>query len=289
MNRRHFVGALSAALAAPALLRAAPAVARTAAPTSARRVERIGLQLYSLRDAARVDLERTLGDIAAIGYREIELLDSMHNFGMPSVRLRQVLDGLHLRAPSTHISTAALDDLPRLVGEAHTLGHAYIVVASLPIERKAATLDAYRRWADRLNTAGATLRQSGLWLAFHNEQEDFAVTEGQVPYDVFVARTDPAHVRLQLDTGNAAMGGRDPLHYMERYGDRYWLFHLKDAARLNAEHDAELGAGTVDLRRVLARAGALDERYVYIEQESYPGAPLDSVRRDYQYLAQLTF
>ena len=281
MNRRHFVRALGATLALSGV--------RPAAASTARRVERIGLQLYSLRDAARVDLERTLADIAAIGYREIELLDSMRNFGMPAARLRQVLDRLQLRAPSTHISTAALDELPRLVGEAQTLGHAYVVVASLPIDPKAATLDAYRQWADRLNRAGETLRRSGLWLAFHNEQENFTVIDGQVPYDVLVARTDPAIVRLQLDTGNAAMGGRDPVQYMERYADRYWLFHLKDAAGLHAEHDAELGKGTVNLRRILARAGALNERYVYVEQESYPGAPIESVRRDYAYLEGLRF
>ena len=276
MHRRDFVRGLGAALALPYL-------------RPARRVERIGLQLYSLRDAARVDLARTLADIAAIGYREVELLDSMRNFGMPAARLRQVLDGLRLRAPSTHISTEALDDLPRLVGEAQTLGHAYVVVASLPLEPATATMDAYRRWADRLNTAGETLRRSGLWLAFHNEQEVFAEINDQVPYDVLVERTDPAHVRLQLDTGNAAMGGRDPLPYMERYADRYWLFHLKDAMRLGATHDAELGTGIVNLRRLLARTGPLTDRHVYVEQESYPGTPIDSVRRDYAYLAALDF
>ena len=63
---------------------------------------------------ARADLARTLGDIAALGFREVELLDSMQNFGMPAARLRQTLDRLQLTAPSTHISTAALDDMPRL-------------------------------------------------------------------------------------------------------------------------------------------------------------------------------
>ncbi len=282
MHRRTFVRGLGAALAFPA-------AARAAAPTTRARVERIGLQLYSLRDAAKADLARTLADIAAIGYRQVELLDSMQNFGMPAARLRQTLDRLQLTAPSTHISTAALDDLPRLLADAHTLGHAYVVVASLPLERGRATLDDYRRWADRLNTAGETVRRAGLWLAFHDEAEDFAPIDGQIPYDVFVERLDPARVRLQLDTGNAAIGGRDPMAYMQRYADRYWLFHLKDAARLGAPHDAELGTGVVDLRPLLARAGSLEGKYLYVEQESYPGAPIDSVRRDYRYLAALTY
>lgn len=288
MHRRTFVRGLGAALALSPALYLAPRPA-AGQPTGSRRVERIGLQLYTLRDAARADLAGTLGQIAAAGFREVELLDSMGNFGMPPARLRQVLDELHLTAPSTHISTAALDDLPRLIRDAQTLGHAYVVVASLPLERTRATLDDYRRWADRLNTAGEALHRAGLWLGFHNEPEDFALIDGRVPYDVLVERTDPARVRLQLDTGNAAIGGADPLTYMERFADRYWLFHLKDAARIGAAHDAELGTGVLDFRRLLVRAGSLAGKHLYVEQESYPGAPIDSARRDYAYLARLTF
>lgn len=286
MHRRTFVRGLGAALALPAAL---PAALPDALRGAERRVERIGIQLYSLRDAARADLERTLTDIAGIGYREVELLDSMQNFGMPPARLRALLDRLRLRAPSTHISTDALDDLPRLLGDAQTLGHSYVVVASLPLDRKTVTPDDYRRWADRLNAAGEAVRRAGLWLAFHDEAWDFTPIGGQVPYDVLVERLDPARVRLQLDTGNAAMGGRDPLAYMERYADRYWLFHIKDASRLGAEHDAELGKGVVGVGPILARAGSLADKHVFIEQESYPGAPIDSMRRDYAYLLGLRF
>lgn len=290
MHRRTFVRSLGAALALPTALPAALRPPHRVDPMGrVARVERIGLQLYTLRDAAQANLEGTLGDIAAAGYQDVELLDSMQNFGMPAARLRQVLDRLHLRAPSTHISTAALDDLPRLLADAQVLGHAYVVVASLPLDRQRVTLDDYRRWADRLNTAGGTVRRAGLWLAFHDEAENFAPIDGQVPYDVLVERLDPARVRLQLDTGNAAIGGRDPVAYMERYADRYWLFHIKDAPSLGAAHDVELGRGVVDFRRLLARAGDLAHKHVFIEQESYPGVPLDSARRDHAYLAALRF
>ena len=287
MHRRTVVRALGAALALPSALRATLPAALDRAPS--RRVERIGIQLYSLRDAARADLARTLAQIAAIGYQQVELLDSMQNFGMPAARLRQTLDSLHLRAPSTHISTEALDDLPRVLADAHTLGHRYVVVASLPLENGRGTLDDYRRWADRLNTAGETVRAAGLWLGFHNEAENFAPIDGQIPYEIMVTRTDPTRVRLQLDTGNAAMGGRDPLEYLRHHADRYWLFHVKDAARLGADHDAELGTGILDFKQFFALAEPLDDKYVYVEQESYPGAPIDSARRDHAYLAALRF
>jgi sugar phosphate isomerase/epimerase len=284
LDRRAFLASAGYALAAAQLGCASAA----RAGVGGRRLQSVGVQLYSLRDEARRDLERTLANIAAIGYRDVELLGSMDNFGMPPARLREVLDRNNLRAPSTHVGGNALDDLERQLDQAQTLGHRYLVVASLPIEGQR-TLDDYRRWADKLNAAGQRTSARGIHIGFHNHANDHTPISGVVPYDVLVDRTDPALVRLQLDTGNAAMAGRDPLDYMRRYGPRYWLFHIKDVPRLGASNDTELGTGVVDFPRLLASIDGIDEKLLFVEQESYPGAPLDSVRRDFAYISGLQF
>ena len=287
MQRRSFVRTLGATFGAAMIPGSVLAAARADA-LQRRRVGRLGLQLYSLRDAALADVERTLADIAAIGYKDVELLGSMSNFGMAPGPLRAVLDRLGLRAPSTHVGAGALDDLDRQLVGARTLGHEYLVVASFPAERRR-TLDDVRRWGDRFNEAGADARRRGVWIGFHNHAEDFTPVEGQAPYDVFVERTDPAVVRLQLDTGNLAMAGRDPQAYMKRFGARYWSFHIKDVPRMRSTADAELGKGVLDFRRLLASIPRLEDKHLFVEQESYPGTPLDSVRRDYAYLSTLEF
>ena len=283
LTRRTFLAALGLSAAS---LACAPSV-RAGTPAT-RRLRRVGLQLYTLRDDAKRDLERTLADIAAAGYNDVELLSSMDNFGMPPARLRAVLDRVGLRAPSTHIDGRALDDLDRQLDDAKILGHEYLVLASLPISGQP-TLDDYRRWADRLNEAGRRTRARNVWMAFHDEAWDFKPINGVVPYDVLVERTDPSVVRLQLDTGNLAMGGLDPLDYLRRYNARYWSFHIKDVPRLGADHDVELGTGVIDFRRLLASIPDIDQKLLFVEQESYPGAPLDSVRRDHAYIAALEF
>jgi sugar phosphate isomerase/epimerase len=283
MHRRTFLARLGGLALVPNALAAATS-ARTATATAAK--PRLGIQLYTLRDDAQKNLERTLASIAEIGYTDVELLQSMHNFGMPAAQLRRVLDRLHLRAPSTHIGTEELDDLSRTLDDAHVLGHQYVVLASLPGEA-AGNLDAYRRMADRLNTAGETARKAGLWIAFHDEAQDFKAVDGTVPYDVLVQRTDPNLVRLQLDTGNCAVGGGDPLAYLDKYADRYWLYHIKDAKSLGAPHDTDLGTGIVDFKRLLARMHHKKDALLYVEQESYAGTPLESARHDYQYFAPL--
>jgi sugar phosphate isomerase/epimerase len=76
---------------------------------------------------------------------------------------------------------------------------------------------------------------------------------------------------------------------MKRYGNRYWLFHIKDAPAIGASTDAELGKGVIDFRRLFAMIDRIDEKHLYVEQETYPGAPLDSVRRDYDYISKVEF
>ncbi|HET9985604.1 MAG TPA: sugar phosphate isomerase/epimerase [Longimicrobiales bacterium] len=282
MDRRDFLHRLAALATAPAAF--APGQRSGPAP---RRLQRIGVQLYTLRELAARDLERTLAAIAAAGYGEVELLTSFGNYGHAPAEVRRMLDAHGLRAPSTHVGAGHIAvNLEQHLEEATTLGHEYLVVASLGTD-ESRTLDDYRAWADTLNRAAETARRAGVWLGFHNHAGDFVPRDGRIPYDVFVERTDPALVRLQLDIGNLASTGRDPLDYLRRYGARYWQFHVKDPARPPATGDTVLGQGALDLPRILRAIDRPDEKHFYVEQEQHAGDPLDSIRRDYAYLSAL--
>lgn len=285
MDRRTVLTTLGLAAAALPLACTPQSAGTAVAP---RRLRRVGIQLYTLRDDAGRDLERTLGDIARAGYNDVELLGSMNNFGMLPERLRAILDRVGLRAPSTHVSGEAFDDLDRQIGVAKILGHEYLVLAGLP-SSDTSTLDGYRRWADRLNEAGRRALPSGIRIGFHDEPVDFKAIDGVVPYDLLAQRTDPAYVRLQFDTGNLAMAGGDPVDFLKRFGSRCWLFHIKDVPSLGAAHDTELGKGIIDFTRLLAGIDHIDDKFLFVEQETYPGAPLDSARRDYAYISTLEF
>ena len=279
MHRRTFVHTLGASLAGGAWA--------SLRPDRPGHLTRIGLELYSVRDAMRRDPERTLAAVRAIGYTDVELLWSWGNFGRTTEQVRAALDREGLRAPSAHISpTVVLVGWERSLAIAQRLGHEYLIVPSFTLDT-ARSLDDWREWADRFNTAGAAARRAGIWLAFHNESEHMRPIDGTVPYDLFVERTDPALVRHQLDVGNMVMGGGDPLLYLQRYRERYWSFHLKDVV---ADHssDTELGAGTVDFRRLLAAVPDIERKPCYVEQEG-AADPLASARRNYEYLKRLEF
>jgi sugar phosphate isomerase/epimerase len=282
MDRRTFLhgaGALAAAIASGWTMPGVPNVKRVAPLT------RIGLELYSVRREMARDFDRTLAAVRAIGYTDVELLWSFGNFGRTPAQVKAALDREGLRAPSAHLSPAAvLVGWERRLETAALLGHEYLIVPSLTTDTSR-SLDDWREWADRFNQAGAVARRAGIWLAFHNEPDHMKPIDGQVPYDVFVERTDPAAVRHQLDVGNMALGGGDPMRYLERYRDRYWSFHLKDVVA-DRSRDTELGAGVLDLRRIVAAIPAIEKKPCFVEQEGSADS-LASARRNFEFLRRL--
>ena len=283
IDRRTFLHSLGTSLAGASLARR-----RSPVPSLSRaRLERIGLELYSVRDAMRKDPEKTLAAVRAMGYLDVELLWAFGNFGRSPRQVRDSLDHEGLKAPSAHIAPEVLlTSWTKSLDDAALLGHDYLIVPSLPDETTH-SLDKWREWADHFNSAGAAARKSGIWLAFHNEPDHMKPIDGTVPYDVFVQRTDASVVRLQLDVGNMVMGGGDPMRYLARYRDRYWSFHIKDIVA-DRSHDVEFGRGTVDVGAFLASVPELRRKPVYVEQEGSADS-LASAARNFTFLSTLDF
>jgi sugar phosphate isomerase/epimerase len=278
VDRRTF-GRTLGALAGAAL---------TSSVTAARaRLGRIGLELYSVRDAMARDPEGTLAAVRAMGYEDVELLWSFGNFKRTPQQVRAALNQAGLRAPSAHASSDVIFvGWERSLEIAKLIGQEYIIIPSFSPETTR-SLDDWREWADRFNTAGALARRAGIWLAFHNEPDHVRPIDGQVPYEVFLERTDPTVVRHQLDIGNMVMGGGDPMRYLEKYRNRYWSFHVKDVVPDRA-HDTELGKGQVNLARFLSAVPDLDRKPCFVEQEQ-SADPLASARRNCEFLRSLQF
>jgi sugar phosphate isomerase/epimerase len=282
MRRRDFVNSFGAALTA---LAARPRLMRGANSTDY--LWRVGLELYSVRNAMKADPERTLAAVRAMGYDDVELLWSFDNFGRTPEQVRTTLKQLGLKAPSAHIAPELLlGDWDKSLETARMLGHQYLIVPSLPDETKT-SIDEWRRWADRFNAAGDLARRKKIWLAFHNEPDHMKPIHGEMPYDLFIARTDPTKVRLQLDIGNMELGGGKPLQYLRQYTDRYWSFHIKDVVA-DGSRDTELGTGRVNLRTFLAAIPDVQKKPCYVEQEA-PADELASARKNYEYLKKLEF
>jgi sugar phosphate isomerase/epimerase len=242
----------------------------------------LGLQLYTLGDAANKDIDGTLRKIRRIGYKTVELA-GFH--GHPPAVLRASADRAGLRFTSVHIAAKADDgspgldrDLAYLAADVHRLGASTVVMPG-PILRSAgdgeitATLDDWKRTAAFLNEKGEVLRREGLLLGYHNHNLEFAPVAATTGFDVLVEETDPHLVTLEMDAGWVRAAGLDPIELLKRYPERFRLMHVKEiraSTRPNFEFlmdSTEVGRGIIDWRRVIPAAYAAGVREYFVEQE----------------------
>src|SRR5688572_22013954 len=90
--------------------------------------ERLGLQVYTVRDKLKADFERTFAKIAEAGYKHVELFGSLGE--RTPKDMRAILDRNGLAAPSTHIALAPGPDLDRQLEGCQVMGHRFTAVRS---------------------------------------------------------------------------------------------------------------------------------------------------------------
>ena len=250
------------------------------------KLDRIGIQLYTVRRELAKDVEGTLARLAQIGYREVEFA------GYPAgtaASLRKILDRLRLQAPSSHVGLQALrTEWERTLEPAAMLGQRYVVVAFVGVGERS-NVDDWKRVAASLNRAGETARKFGLQLGYHNHDVEFPLLDGVVPYDLLLEETDPRLVCFEMDLYWITKGGQDPLPYFAKWPGRFPMVHIKDMDATPQKFFADVGKGTIDFKRILRLAGQAGIRHYFYEQDETPGSPFDSAKASYQYLRSLTF
>ena len=281
-DRRTFLKTLSAgALGAAGLA----CDARGAAAGTHGTLERIGVQLYTVRRAMGDDFEGTLRRVAEIGYAEVEFAGY---YGRPPVAVRAALDDVGLRAPSAHVSYEVLgDDWGPTLEAANVMGHDYLICPGLP-RSVTESIAGYQRAADVFNRAGERARDAGIWFGYHNHAAEFALLEGQVPYDVLIAESDSQHVLLQMDLFWIIRGGGDPLEYFSRYPGRFPSVHVKDMDGLPDGAMVDAGQGSIDFAAIFAERERAGIKHFFVEHDQ-PAKPLESIRVSYEYLKELRF
>jgi sugar phosphate isomerase/epimerase len=228
------------------------------------------------------DVERTLEMVAGVGYHEVEFAGY---FDRSPTELRAVLDRLGLTAPSTHVGLGPLRDrLPEILDEAAALGHRYVVLPSLPA-RERESLDDYRRLADEMNRFGQACRAADTQFGYHNHAFEFERLDGEAPFDVLLARTDPDLVAIELDLFWIIHGGEDPLAYFEAHPGRFRLCHVKD--RTADGEMVDVGAGEIDFPGIFARSEQAGLAHYFVEHDE-PVDPEASIRASHLHLSGLT-
>jgi sugar phosphate isomerase/epimerase len=280
-SRRDFTKTLSAAALAYAL----PSLAPSPKPLGpSRRLQAVGLQLYTVRDEMKKDVEATIARVAATGYSEVEFAGY---FGKSPAEIRAMLDRHGLVAPSAHIGTIEPDAWRQALDAAHVIGHQYVVFPWIPVERRTG-VDGYKKLAAEFNSAAEQARAAGLQFAYHNHDFEFAPVDGKLPYDVLLTETDPKLVQMEMDLYWITKGGQDPLTYFARWPGRFPMVHVKDSKGPPDNKMADVGAGKIEWKRIFAKEQQAGIKHFFVEHDQ-PGDAFASIRASCEYLKQLEF
>src|SRR2546429_617802 len=180
ITRRDFTKTVSAAALGYAFRPLAPNP-RPLAPS--RKLDRVGLQLYTVRDRMAKDVDGTLAEVAAAGYREVEFAGY---FGKSPQEIRAML------------------------------------------------------------------------------------------------------VQLEMDLYWITKGGQDPLAYFARYPGRFPMVHVKDSMGPPENKMADVGAGTIDFKKIFAQRDQAGIRHFFVEHDQ-PADALASIKASCDYLKRLEF
>jgi sugar phosphate isomerase/epimerase len=278
MDRRAFLSTTALALGAAKGLRA------DTLPTTDS-LDKIGLQLYTVRSEMATSVERTLYEVGRIGYREVEFAGY---FNRPPRAIRQLLDRNDLKSPSGHVGIDVMRaGWYRALSDGAEIGQKWLVVPSLP-EADRNSLDAIKRTAELLNRSAEDAKTYKMRVAYHNHDVEFEEVEGQRVMDVLLAETDPELVDFELDLYWITKAGADPLEYLTQHPKRFPLAHLKDSAGGPDHEMTEVGRGKIDFARLLAAGQKAGMKHFYVEHDN-PADPLSSARISYRYLDSLEF
>jgi sugar phosphate isomerase/epimerase len=283
--------------------------ARASSGIPAGLADRIGVQLYSVRDRMEKDFTGTLEGVAKIGFKEVEFAGY---FDHSPEDVRALLDRLGLRSPSSHILLDQLQkDLAAQVKAAKTIGHEYITVPALiPALMGKVAPDYWTKTAAEFNRVARALKDEGIGFAYHNHSFEFEkLPDGRTAFDVLLAETDPALVKFELDLLWATVAGQDPVAMFQRSPGRFVMWHVKDvkgvdeARRIATTGDATtiqrlqtlasqlaaVGTGDIDFRRIFAAAQTSGMQHFFVENDAAPqtASSLSDIETSYRNLRQL--
>jgi sugar phosphate isomerase/epimerase len=242
----------------------------------------VGLELYSVRNELKQDLNGTVRAVAKMGYEVVEFFSPYYAWSTDQTKeMRKLLDDLGIKCLSTHNDAKNFqpENLSKTAEMNQILGAKYPVMASAGRPQGVA---GWTVVAETLNRAADAWKSAGLRPGYHNHQTEFTPLEGdkQRPIDVIAAKTHK-DVMLQFDVGTAVEVGSDPVAWINKNPGRIRSMHCKEwAAGADKGYKVLFGEGDVPWKRIFEAAektGGIE--YYLIEQEGYTLPELETAEK----------
>ena len=217
-----------------------------------------GLQMYSVRDITKDNLEDALKKVAEMGYTYVEFAGF---FGNSAEDVKGWLDRYGLKVSGTHTGLKELEaDFEGTVRYHKAIGNTNIIIPGHDLSSQA-KIDEF---VEKVNHYQPMLEKEGISLGYHNHSREFIPNaDGSMIHDQLVYRTN---LNIEIDTFwyfNAS--GKSAVGIMERLKDRIRVIHIKDGFK--GGEGKPLGMGEAPVKQVYAKAAEMGVLMV-VESES---------------------
>jgi sugar phosphate isomerase/epimerase len=247
----------------------------------------IALQLYTVRDAAKKDLDGTLKMAADMGWRYVQW-SAMPV--LPADKIRAALEKAGLKCVICHTSIESFEkDFEGQVAYCKTVGNMDIATGGM-MKDCTKDLDAWLSGCKRLDTLGAKLRETGMRLSFHNHTGEFEKfpNDPRTKHQILMDSTKPENLYAELDIAWAYAAGVDvPAYLRGTLKGRVKVVHAKDVVVEGKKHTlTALGQGSVPWKDVFAAGKVAGIEWYIYEQDYGKGEVWDYVKQSYDYLSK---
>lgn len=254
--------------------------------TPAGKIDKVGLQTYTLRKMMADDFRGTFQMIKDVGYDYVEL-NGRNWAEMSPSDLKAMLMDIGLPSPAAHISydDVAGDDVSALIKTAKTLGLDYAIVPYMSEDQRG--LEDWKRHAKVMEAAGRKLADNGIRLAYHNHQFEFEdLGGGTTAMEVLLTETSVEALDFELDIFWTNLASVDIAALFAAYPGRFKLCHIKDMAgdpkeflkanpsyeEIGTNHMVNVGEGNTDFAAIFA-LNALSGMEYFINEHDLPKEP----------------
>lgn len=189
---------------------------------------KIGLQLYSVRNAMEKNPLQAIADVAKVGYKNIELanLNAENDFGCgfgASVSdLKKAAADNGCTIFSAHIDPLTDKNVDRVLEYHAELGTKYLI--SKPFSM---TKDGALRDCEMYNRVGEKCLKMGLQHCLHTGLAPY-LDDGSWILDVLFGNTQPEYLKFEVDTYWMMRSGYEPTEIIKKFADRVIAIHQKD-------------------------------------------------------------
>ncbi|MBS1597413.1 MAG: sugar phosphate isomerase/epimerase [Bacteroidetes bacterium] len=251
---------------------------------------KISLQLYTVRDQIKTDIEGTLRKLKSLGVDTVETA-----FWPDNISVKQAgkyLKDAGLKVSSSHIELPLNDKSKAAMLEvAETFNSKKMIWHGWPEDKRYSSLDGTKELIGIYNEANHFAKSHGLQFGLHNHWWEYRNRVGdRLVYQWLLESVEP-DVFFEIDTYWVKVAGYDPAKIVAEFGKRAQFLHIKDGPakwndnlpKDNPDPMVPVGKGTQNFPAIVKAANGNTE-WMVIEMDKTATDVFAAIHDSYQYL-----